>query len=153
MLQSPHRSARQQAITLGLKGSSSQQILHRDLHYDPYKLQVAQELHELEDTVNQLQFCNQSLGLNSNRNIVIALLMSDEVHFHTSGYVNKQNCRFWASDNLHQLHQHPLHNVKVTVWFTVSSGGSMGPCFSEDKKGRTITVDAKQYTAMVETIL
>lgn len=70
-----------------------------------------------------------------------------------SGYVNKQNCWFWASDNLHELHQRPLHNAKVTVYCTVSSCGVIGPYFSEDKNGQTITVDAKRYTAMLETFL
>lgn len=153
MLPSLCRSARQQAVTLGLKDSSIERLLHKDLCCEPYKLQVAQELGEQEDTVNQRQFCNQSLGLNNNRNFVNALLMSDEVHFHVSGYVNKQNCRFWASDNLHELHQRPLHNAKMTVWCTISSGGIIGPYFSEDKKGQTVTIDAEWYTAMLETFL
>jgi hypothetical protein len=51
MLQSPHRSARWQALALGLKDSSIQRILHKDLHYHPYKIQVAQELSE-HDKVN-----------------------------------------------------------------------------------------------------
>jgi septum formation topological specificity factor MinE len=46
MLQSPCRSARQQAVTLALLHSSIQRILHEYLHYNPYKLQVAQELSE-----------------------------------------------------------------------------------------------------------
>jgi hypothetical protein len=27
------------------------------------------------------------------------LIISDEVHFHVSGYVNKQNFRYWAEEN------------------------------------------------------
>jgi len=27
----------------------------------------------------------------------VTLIMSDEAHFHLDGYVNKQNCRFWAA--------------------------------------------------------
>jgi hypothetical protein len=59
--------------------------------------------------------------------------MSDEAHFHMSGYVNKQNCRFWAAHNLGELHS--LHSVKVTVWCAISSGGIFGPYFFEGKEG------------------
>jgi hypothetical protein len=42
-------------------------------------------------------------------------LMSDEAHFHLNGSVNKQNCRYWAANNPHEMHQKPLHSPKVTV--------------------------------------
>jgi len=44
-----------------LKESSISRILHKDLHYYPYKITVAQELSE-GDKVSQHQFCN-ILGL------------------------------------------------------------------------------------------
>ena len=28
---------------------------------------------------------------------------SNETHFHLSGYVNKQNCRIWGTENIHTL--------------------------------------------------
>jgi hypothetical protein len=34
--------------------------------------------------------------------------MSDEAHFHVSGYVNKHNCRYWAPNNPYELHQRPV---------------------------------------------
>jgi len=59
----------------------------------PIKIQFAQELSEL-DKVSRLQFCNEFLGLvKNNSDIVNTLLMSDEAHFHVSGYVNKQKYR------------------------------------------------------------
>jgi hypothetical protein len=133
MLRSLHRSARRQALALGLKDSSVWRILHKDLHCYPYKIQVAQELCEQDKAV---QFCNQFLDLvNNNCNIVNSLLMSDEAHFHMSGYVNKQNCQFWAANNPHELHQCPLQSVKFTVWCAIFSGGIIGPYFFEDKEG------------------
>jgi hypothetical protein len=45
---------------------------------------------------------------------VINILMMDEAHFHLSGSVNKQNFRYWAAENPHELHQCPLHSAKVT---------------------------------------
>jgi len=77
MLRSPRRSAQQQAIALCLDEYSVRLILHKDLHYRPYKIQVAQELSK-RDKVSQLQFCNEFLDLaKNNSDIVNILLMSD----------------------------------------------------------------------------
>jgi len=57
------------------------------------------------------------------------LIMSDEAHFHLDGYVNKQNCQFWAAQNLRELHQRPLHTAKVSVWYGISTVGIVGPYF------------------------
>ena len=40
---------------------------------------------------------------------------SDEAHFHLSGTVNKQNVRYWPSENPCKLHQRPLHSPKVSI--------------------------------------
>jgi tRNA G37 N-methylase Trm5 len=93
MLQNLRRSAQWQALAFRLNKRSGHQILHKDLHYRPYKTQVAQELSE-RDKVNRLQFCNVFLDVvRNNSNIVNTLLMSVEARFNVSGYVNKQNCR------------------------------------------------------------
>jgi len=34
---------------------------------------------------------------------VSKIIMSDEAHFHLSGYVNKQNLRFWDTENPHVM--------------------------------------------------
>ena len=44
MLRSPCRSARRQALALRLNECSLRRILHKNLRYHPYKIQVAQEL-------------------------------------------------------------------------------------------------------------
>jgi len=88
-------------------------ICHKDLHYHPYKIQVAQELSEW-DKVILLQFCNEFLDLVKNKsNIVNTLLMSSDAHFRVSGYVNKHNCHYWAPNNPHELHHCLLHSAKV----------------------------------------
>lgn len=61
------------------------------------------------------------------------LWMSDEAHFHLTGYVNKQNMRYWAQTNPTELHQRPLHSAKVTVWRAVLCRGVIGPYFFEDE--------------------
>ena len=44
MLRSPRRLARQQDLTLRLNERSVRRDLHKDMHYQPYKIQDAQEL-------------------------------------------------------------------------------------------------------------
>jgi hypothetical protein len=43
------------------------------------------------------------------------LIMSDKAHFHLNGYINKQNCRSWGTENPRELHQHQLQPQKCTV--------------------------------------
>jgi len=57
------------------------------------------------------------------------ILTSDEVHFHLTGSVNKQNFRYWSTINLRQVHEHPLHCDRVTVWAAVAKFGVIGPYF------------------------
>ena len=37
------------------------------------------------------------------------IIFSDKAHFDIGGYVNKQNCRIWGTEN-------PIHPKRVTVW-------------------------------------
>ena len=41
---------------------------------------------------------------------------SDKAHFTLDGYVNKQNCPIWGSENPQALEGRPLHPEKLTVW-------------------------------------
>ena len=77
------------------------------------------------------------------------VFFSDEAHFHLSGYVNKQNMRYWADSNPRHLHQSPLHSPKVTVWCAISSARIVGPWFFEEN-GVTVTVNSERYVSMLE---
>jgi len=79
------------------------------------------------------------------------LWMSDEAHFHLSGFVNKQNFRYWSERNPCNLHEKPLHSEKVTVWCAVSSRGIIGPYFFENERGNAVTVNAERYIEMLQT--
>ncbi|GFY16844.1 uncharacterized protein TNCV_4338451 [Trichonephila clavipes] len=46
--------------------------------------------------------------------------LTDEAHFHLNGFVNKQNWRFWGSENPYWCEVKPLYSPKVTVWAAVS---------------------------------
>jgi transposase len=56
---SPHRSARRHSVTLGLSEASVRRILHKDLHFYPYKIQVTHALHE-RDHVNVDNSCGDA---------------------------------------------------------------------------------------------
>jgi hypothetical protein len=79
--------------------------------------------------------------------------MSDKAHFHMSGYVNKQNCRYWAPNKPHELNQRPLHSAKVTVVNNFFPHGITGlPCF-ENMERCPATVKAEWYKATLGTFL
>ena len=70
MLRSRRRSARRQALALRLKEFCVRRILHKDLHYHPYKIQDAQEFSE-RGKMSRLQFCNEFLDLVKNNSNII----------------------------------------------------------------------------------
>ena len=113
---SPHHSMHRHSVSLRLSEASVQRILHKDLHFYPYKIQVNHALHE-HDYVNRVNFCQALLQLIiQNQKLVNNLLMNDEAHVHLSGFVNKQNFRYCSATNPTELHERPLHSSKVTVW-------------------------------------
>jgi hypothetical protein len=57
------------------------------------------------------------------------LFMIDEAWFHVSGHVNARNVRMWSDDNLHAIHQVPLHSEKVGAWCALSLRQIIGPIF------------------------
>ncbi|GFX77875.1 histone-lysine N-methyltransferase SETMAR [Trichonephila clavipes] len=48
---------------------------------------------------------------------------SDEAHFWSNGYVNKQKCRIWSEANPQVYVETPLHPEKLTVWCALWAGG------------------------------
>jgi hypothetical protein len=79
--------------------------------------------------------------------------MSDEAHFHLSGFVNKQNFHYWSATNPTELHDRPLHSSEVTVWHVISSFGIIGPYFFEDEREKAVTVMVPRYVHMLENFL
>jgi hypothetical protein len=53
---SPNRSAHHHTVSLGLSETSIRRILHKDLHFYLYKIQVTHALHE-RDYVNRVNCC------------------------------------------------------------------------------------------------
>lgn len=130
---SPRRSALRHATRLAMSDRSVRRILHLDLHFHPYKIQMVQSLNP-GDYQKRIRFCENMLGrLEENDDQINNLWMSDEAHFHLSGFVNKQNFRYWSDENPRLLHETPLHSQKVTTWCAISSNGIIGPFFSKMK--------------------
>jgi hypothetical protein len=79
--------------------------------------------------------------------------MSDEAHFCLNGFVNKQNCRFWGTENPRVIHQRQLHPLKCTVLCGVTSQRVIGPYFFENEDGNAVTINGDQYRTMIENFL
>jgi len=60
---SPRRSARRHSVSLGLSEASVRRILHKDLDFHPYKIQVTHALRE-RDYVNRVNFCQTFFAVN-----------------------------------------------------------------------------------------
>lgn len=144
---SPRRSARRHAAELGLTKSTVKRILHKDLGFHPYKLLMVQELNA-RDYEQRLTFA-QTMHAMFTENEGLTVIMSDEAHFYLNGIVNKQNYRYWASENPRGLQQRPLHSPKVTVWCGIAKSGIFGPFFFEEH-GITVTVNSARYINMFE---
>jgi hypothetical protein len=80
-------------------------------------------------------------------------MTNDEDHVHPSGFVNKQNFRYWSSKNPIRFYENPLHSANVTVWCAILSSRIVGPYFFEDGDGRTITVNSQPYVSMFDKFL
>ena len=44
------------------------------------------------------------------------IIFLDGAHFDLGGYVNKQNCRIWGTENPHACIEKPTHPKRATVW-------------------------------------
>jgi len=82
---------------------------------------------------------------------VDAIIMS-EAHFHLNGSVNKQNFRYWAPQDPHEVHERPLYSPKVTVWCAIGKVGLIVPYFLM-KIWITTTVNSARYTDMINNFL
>lgn len=145
------RSSNQHAFRIGISDRSVIRIQHKDLNFQPYKLQIVQCLNS-GDYKQRVEFCENMLTMfQGNDAQVNNMWMSDEAHFHLSGFDNKQNFRYWAAENPCLLHERPLHAQKVTVWCMISASGIICPFFFEDEAGNT--VNSQRYDEMIHNFL
>jgi len=88
----------------------------KDLSFHAYKIQLTQEL-KLADHEKRRMFPRWIFDKQlENDDFTMKIIFSDEAHFHLSGFVNKQNCRIWSSENPRQIQEREMHPQRVTVW-------------------------------------
>lgn len=151
--ESPKTSIRHRSQQLELSRATTQRILRKDLHLTAYKVQQTQEL-KPADHPRRLQYANWLLNaIEENDDFWRKIIMSDEAHFHLGGYVNRQNCRQWSTENPRVIHEQPMHPLKVTVWCGFWAGGVIGPFFFENDAEQTVTVTGERYREMLNNFL
>ena len=77
------------------------------------------------------------------------IIFSDEAYFDLGGYVNKQNCRIWDTENPHAYIEKPTHPKRVTVWY----GFWCREIFFENEQAQAFTVNGDRYRAMLNEFL
>lgn len=150
--ENPRRSVRKHAQMLNMSSSSVYRILTKDMKFHPFKIQMTQYIKET-DYAKRKTFAETMINNFWNAGGLEEVLFSDEANFHLDGYVNKHNARYWSANNPRQKHSKQLHSKKVTVWCAMSASGIIGPYFFEDARGRTVTVNAQRYRAMLNNFL
>ena len=91
----------------------------------------------------------RQIGLKRMPILAKKIIFSDEAHFDVGGYVNKQNCSVWGTENPHVYIEKPTHPKQVTVWCGFWSRGIIGPFFFENEQGESVTVNDDHYRAML----
>ena len=81
------------------------------------------------------------------------IIFSDEAHFDLGGYVNKQNCPIWDTENPHAYIEKLTHPKRVTVWCRFWSRGIIGSFFFVNEQGEAVIVNVDHYRAMLNEFL
>lgn len=152
VIANPRLSLRKRSAALNLKKTTVHKIIKKDLEFHPYKIQITQKIKQ-SDYGLRLTYARTMLGRFPRPRGYENIIFSDEAHFLLDGSVNKQNCRYWATENPEELHEKPLHSEKVTVWCGINAKGIIGPYFFEDDRHQTITVNSQTYSSMLENFL
>lgn len=138
-------SIRRASLELGRSKSSVQRVLRKKIKLFPYKIQIHQELTQYDmDRRDQFAF-RMKRWIDRNKLDPNKVWFSDECHFWLNGYVNKQNHRFWASENPRIIQTTRMKPERVTVWCAMSAKGIIGPMFFGE------TVNGERYRLMLES--
>ena len=81
-------------------------------------------------------------------NFIKKIIFSDKAHIDLGGYVNKQNCCIWGTENPDAYIEKPTHPKRVTVCCGFWSKGVIGAFFFENEQGDSVTVNGDRYRAM-----
>jgi transposase len=114
MEEAPRTSVRRLSQQVQLSTSTCHNILKKDIHLYPYRLQAVQQLLEADYPV-RVEYCHWFLNT-MNENLLNWSFFSDESWFYLDGYVNSQNMRWWSSEKPNFFEQVPLHPQKVGLF-------------------------------------
>ena len=107
-----HRCSQQ----MNISETSLSRILHKDLGMTPYKVQLVQELKPIDHPM-RFRFDKWACDrLTEDTDFGKKIIFSNEAQFDLVGYVKKQNCRIWDTENTNTYIEKPTHPKRVTVW-------------------------------------
>ena len=98
--QSPRKSTRQLSQQVGISRASVRRIIHSDLKLFHYKVQILQAQTKANKTEHFEFGQTISERTENDPQLFNALLFSNEAHFHLSGQVKKQHCKFGPMNSL-----------------------------------------------------
>ena len=126
---SPTKSLRRLSQETGLSLGSTHHAVHK-MKFHPYKVQFVHEL-KAHDTESHVNFCEwfTAFVVGKGENILDKTFFTNEAWFHLFRYVNSQNLKIWSTENLHMVHEKPLHDTEVGVWCAVPQSHIIGPIF------------------------
>ena len=70
--------------------------------------------------------------IKENPGILDNIVWSDEASFKLSGHINRHNCVYSYSENMHLTLEQQLNQPDVNVWGGISSSGVYGPFFLDE---------------------
>lgn len=83
---SARHSVRPHAASLSISYNSVRRILHEDLHFRPFEVQIVHTLND-NDHIHLIKFCRQRLQLlEGQKELIHNISMSEEAHFHFSRF-------------------------------------------------------------------
>ena len=114
--------------------------------YHPYKVIPTQELFE-DDFDRRNEFCERLQNMcNININLVKNIIFSDEATSCLNGSVNRQNCRYWATENPHWMVEvNTQYPQKLNMWCGIVRGRVIGPFFFEQTLTGQVYFDFLQF--------
>jgi len=128
----PQRSLRNVGRIVSLPHTTVWYFLRKQLNMFPYRLQIAQQLSEVDKTnrLNFAQLCQTNMLENSA--YLESIVFSDECSVSLGGAVNKQNCRIWGTERPDTVYQSPQSTQSIMVWCAMSRHEVIGPYFFEN---------------------
>ena len=80
-----------------------------------YKVQFVQELKPIDHPIH-FRFAKWACDrFTVDGDFGKKIIFSNESHFDLRGYVNKQNCRTWGTENPHAYIEKAIHLTRITV--------------------------------------